>query len=71
VVPARNEAEGIGDCVSALLRQDYPGVLHVIVVDDQSSDGTAERAREAASRAGCCFPFGGVARRAAAGKLGG
>ena len=52
VVPARNEAEGIGDCVSALLRQDYPGVLHVIVVDDQSSDGTAERAREAASRLG-------------------
>ncbi|MHB1320099.1 MAG: glycosyltransferase [Acidithiobacillus ferrivorans] len=50
VVPARNEAEGIGDCVSALLRQDYPGVLHVIVVDDQSSDGTAERAREAACR---------------------
>ncbi|OYV74314.1 MAG: glycosyl transferase family 2, partial [Acidithiobacillus ferrivorans] len=50
VVPARNEAEGIGDCVSALLRQDYPGVLHVIVVDDQSSDGTAARAREAACR---------------------
>ncbi|MHB8850627.1 MAG: glycosyltransferase family 2 protein, partial [Acidithiobacillus ferriphilus] len=40
----------MGDCVSALLRQDYPGVLHVIVVDDQSSDGTAARAREAACR---------------------
>ena len=52
VVPARNEAEGIGDCVSALLSQDYPGVLHVIVVDDQSSDGTAAHAREAASRLG-------------------
>ncbi|MCK9360321.1 MAG: glycosyltransferase [Acidithiobacillus sp.] len=50
VVPARNEAEGIGDCVTALFRQDYPGVLRVIVVDDQSSDGTAECAREAAHR---------------------
>ena len=50
VVPARNEAEGIGDCVTALLRQDYPGVLRVIVVDDQSEDGTAECAREAARR---------------------
>ena len=48
VVPARNEAEGIGACVTALLRQDYPGVLRVIVVDDQSTDGTAKCAREAA-----------------------
>jgi len=41
VVPARNEADGIAQCVGSLLRQDYPGSLHVIVVDDQSTDDTA------------------------------
>jgi hopene-associated glycosyltransferase HpnB len=52
VVPARNEAEGIGACVHALLAQDYPGALAVIVVDDQSSDGTADLARAAARETG-------------------
>ena len=52
VVPARNEAEGIGACVHALLTQDYPGALAVIVVDDQSSDGTAGLARAAAREMG-------------------
>ena len=41
VVPARNEADGIAQCVASLLAQDYPGALRVIVVDDQSDDGTA------------------------------
>jgi hopene-associated glycosyltransferase HpnB len=41
VVPARNEADGIAACVSSLLVQDYPGAFRVIVVDDQSDDGTA------------------------------
>ncbi|MDR3526980.1 MAG: glycosyltransferase [Rhizomicrobium sp.] len=41
VVPARNEADGIAQCVRSLLAQDYPGALRVIVVDDQSDDGTA------------------------------
>lgn len=45
VVPARNEAEGIAQCVGSLLAQDYPGPLKVIVVDDQSDDGTAEVVR--------------------------
>ncbi|MHB1531654.1 glycosyltransferase [Acidithiobacillus sp.] len=52
VVPARNEAEGVGSCVRALLAQDYPGALAVIVVDDQSSDGTADLARAAARETG-------------------
>lgn len=39
VVPARNEAEGIEDCVSRLLQQDYPAFeLHVI--NDRSTDDT-------------------------------
>ncbi len=50
IVPARNEAEGIGPCVSALLRQNYPGDLRVIVVDDQSQDETALLAKKAAEK---------------------
>jgi hopene-associated glycosyltransferase HpnB len=42
VVPARNEAALIGDSVGSLLRQDYPGALAVIVVDDDSDDGTGD-----------------------------
>jgi len=41
IIPARNEAGRIAECLRSLLRQDYPG-LQVIVVDDRSSDGTAE-----------------------------
>jgi len=49
VIPARDEAESIATTVRSLLSQDYPGRLTVIVVDDSSSDGTAEIAREAAA----------------------
>lgn len=48
VVPARNEADVIGQAVGTLLAQEYPGDFHVIVVDDHSTDGTAEAARAAA-----------------------
>jgi len=44
VVPARNEADVIGPAVGSLLRQDYPGAFHVIVIDDDSTDGTAAAA---------------------------
>jgi len=47
VIPARNEAEYIGDSVSSLLRQDYPGQFSVIVVDDDSTDETAAVANQA------------------------
>ncbi|PTB22877.1 glycosyl transferase family 2 [Trinickia symbiotica] len=48
VVPARNEADVIGDALASLLAQDYAGRFHVIVVDDHSTDGTADAARAAA-----------------------
>ena len=48
VIPARDEAASIGQTVSSLLRQDYPG-LEVILVDDGSQDGTAQVAAEAAA----------------------
>ena len=47
VIPARNEAAVIGESVGSLLRQDYPGALAVIVVDDDSSDGTGAAAMAA------------------------
>ena len=52
VVPARNEADVIGDAVTSLLRQRFAGQLHVIVVDDASTDGTGEIARQAGEAAG-------------------
>jgi len=42
VIPARNEAPTIGGTVASLTDQDYPGRVSVIVVDDNSDDGTAE-----------------------------
>ncbi len=46
VVPARNEAEMLPVTLPTLLGQEYPGALSVILVDDCSSDGTAEVAAE-------------------------
>jgi hopene-associated glycosyltransferase HpnB len=45
LVPARNEAALIGDTVRALAAQGTG--LRILVIDDQSHDGTAARAREA------------------------
>jgi hopene-associated glycosyltransferase HpnB len=51
VIPARDEAEAIGDNVSALLEQDYPGEFSIVVVDDHSSDDTAAIVRALSERA--------------------
>src|SRR6516162_3056474 len=50
VVPARNEAEMLPVTLPALLGQEYPGTLTVIVVDDGSSDGTGEVAARIGAR---------------------
>jgi hopene-associated glycosyltransferase HpnB len=52
IIPARNEADTIGIVVSAIFASRYQGRLSVILVDDQSEDGTAERAFEAAASRG-------------------
>ena len=49
VVPSRNEADVVGQAVRALLEQDYSGQLKIFVVDDHSSDETANVARRVAS----------------------
>jgi hopene-associated glycosyltransferase HpnB len=48
VVPARDEAEVIGDTLRSLLAQDYAGAYRVILVDDGSTDGTGDTARRLA-----------------------
>lgn len=47
VIPARDEAETIGEVVTALKATQYLGRLDIIVVDDQSSDGTGDIAAKA------------------------
>jgi len=45
VVPARNEADVIQRSLGSLLAQDYSGDFQVVLVDDQSDDGTGDLAR--------------------------
>jgi hopene-associated glycosyltransferase HpnB len=48
VVPARDEADVIARSLGSLAAQDYPGGFRIILVDDNSSDGTGEIARKLA-----------------------
>jgi len=41
IVPARNEEKNIASCLNSLLEQDYAN-LHIIAVDDRSTDNTGE-----------------------------
>jgi len=52
IVPARNEAAVVAQAVQSLLRQTYPSPTHIFLVDDHSSDRTAEIACQAAHEAG-------------------
>jgi hopene-associated glycosyltransferase HpnB len=45
VVPARDEADVIGHSIGSLIAQDYPGDFRIVLVDDQSGDGTGAMAR--------------------------
>src|SRR5437870_2279309 len=46
VVPAHNEELRLPRCLDALLAQDYPDPIEIVVVDNASTDGTA--------RVACC-----------------
>lgn len=50
IVPARNEAELIGPVITSLLNQSV--AMPVLLLDDESTDGTADVARRAAEKAG-------------------
>ncbi|MDR2984826.1 MAG: bifunctional polysaccharide deacetylase/glycosyltransferase family 2 protein [Nocardiopsaceae bacterium] len=45
VIPAFNESAGIAATVASMIRSGYPGELEVIVVDDGSTDRTADIVR--------------------------
>jgi hopene-associated glycosyltransferase HpnB len=47
VVPARNEADVVARAAKSLAAQQYDGEFHVVLVDDHSTDGTAEAASAA------------------------
>ena len=47
IVPARNEERGVGAAIASLRALDYSNV-QLLVVDDQSTDGTLAAARAAA-----------------------
>jgi hopene-associated glycosyltransferase HpnB len=51
-VPARNEVELLPITLRSLLSQEYPGSFSVIVVDDHSTDGTAQCAQAIAQNLG-------------------
>jgi hopene-associated glycosyltransferase HpnB len=51
IIPARNEADVLPMSLASLLTQDYPN-LQVILVDDQSDDGTGDVAKNLAASLG-------------------
>src|SRR6478736_6407836 len=52
IVPARNEADVVGRAIRSLLHQGSPESIHIYLIDDGSTDGTAQAAREAAGLVG-------------------
>jgi len=47
LIAARNEEDGIGEAIRYIAAQDYGGKLSVLVIDNNSSDRTAEAALQA------------------------
>jgi hopene-associated glycosyltransferase HpnB len=47
IIPARDEADVIAETVTTHMNTRYPGPFSVILVDDDSADGTADRAEAA------------------------
>jgi hopene-associated glycosyltransferase HpnB len=46
VIPARDEAEVLGEALDSLRTQQFDGEIRIFVVDDNSSDATSEIARD-------------------------
>jgi hopene-associated glycosyltransferase HpnB len=52
VVPARDEADVIGESLGSLFAQKFSGRLDIVLVDDESSDGTGDAAMACAAAMG-------------------
>jgi hopene-associated glycosyltransferase HpnB len=48
IIPARNEADSLPHTLPSLFKQEYQGELRFIIVDDRSTDGTADIASKLA-----------------------
>ena len=48
IIPARDEADVVGQAIGSLLQQTGTQRIHIFLVDDASTDGTAQAARAAA-----------------------
>jgi glycosyltransferase involved in cell wall biosynthesis len=46
VIPCRNEADYVADAILSLQKQDFDGAYEIIVVDNNSTDETADIARD-------------------------
>ena len=68
IVPARDEAQTIGPVIASLLGQQYAGNFAVILVDDDSSDGTAEIAVATATATAAAAAHGNPALRVISGR---
>jgi hopene-associated glycosyltransferase HpnB len=69
IVPARDEAEVIARSIGSLAAQDYPGRFRIILVDDGSSDGTADIARHECGQDGLTILSGAPLPAGWTGKL--
>src|SRR6185437_2342894 len=49
IIPAKDEEATLADCLASVVAQSYPN-LEILIVDDRSTDRTAEIAREFAGR---------------------
>ena len=52
VVPARDEADVVATALRSLFRQEFAGRLEIVLVDDESTDGTGDIARAARPQEG-------------------
>lgn len=50
IIPARNEADNLKRLLPSLQALEYPGELEILVVDDQSTDGTGALAEQLGAR---------------------
>ena len=46
VIPTFNEIRNISEIINQLLKLDFSSDLEIIIVDDNSSDGTADKVRQ-------------------------
>jgi hopene-associated glycosyltransferase HpnB len=52
IIPARDEADVVGRAIRSLLQQSGHHQIHIFLIDDASTDGTAQAAQEAAIAGG-------------------